>query len=473
MGLPNVMSTGRSGMQAAQTGIATAGHNISNASTEGFSRQRVTYKTNLPGQGPGGNYVGRGVLVDQVERVTDEFLDKQVRHADRDKAHFEEKQLSLTQLEDVFNELGGDGLNRIVAKFFNDFRKLANEPESEAVRQSVRESAQSMARDIRKIRAQVVDIQHHMDSRIDGYVREAASLAVELRDVNLKIRFAENQTGGLANDLRDQRERLLKKLESYFQCSTRMDEGGSISVDMTGVGTIVNGPTAAKFWVERTAASPSGKPENSYDIMTDASVSGLATDSIRGGKIGALVEVRDNVLSTVLDRLDQLAYGLATSVNEVHKQGFTRDGRQGVSFFREMSDSTRAGQNLELSDEVLEDTNAIAAAWEPNAPSDNRIALAIAKIQGERIFNDGNVSMDDFYNSMVSEVGVSLNKTKNSLEQQKIVHEQLTKMREQLSGVSIDEETTNLIQYQHSFDAAAKVIQVADELIKTILDLRR
>ncbi len=130
-------------------------------------------------------------------------------------------------------------------------------------------------------------------------------------------------------------------------------------------------------------------------------------------------------------------------------------------------------ENMSLNKEILKDVGLIAAASQPNSPGDNRIALAISKIQGMQIMGDGNATPDDFYNSMVSDIGIAASKTKSSMNQQKDIQLQLGKMRDQISGVSIDEETTNLLQYQHAFDASAKVIQVADEMLKTVLDLKR
>src|SRR5262249_61761316 len=104
---------------------------------------------------------------------------------------------------------------------------------------------------------------------------------------------------------------------------------------------------------------------------------------------------------------------------------------------------------------------------------DNRIAIAISGLQGQKLMNDGKTTFDDFYNSIVSDVGVAGAKAKSGINQHKDIMNQLTKMRDQIAGVSIDEETTNLMQFQHTYDASAKVIQVADEMLRTVLELKR
>jgi len=225
--------------------------------------------------------------------------------------------------------------------------------------------------------------------------------------------------------------------------------------------------------VGRTKADDNGKGENSLTLKTTASASGDVTHRITGGKIGAILEVRDQVLNGILNRLDDLAFSITDSVNQVHSEGFTRKGVQGVLFFEPTGGKERAAGNLKLSAAIQDDVNNIATAAAANSPSDNRIAVAISQIQNMRLMNDGQSTLDDFYNSIVGDVGVAASRSATAINQQKDVQSQLNRLREQVSGVSIDEETANLLQFQHAFDASAKVIQVADECLKTVLELRR
>lgn len=473
MAIPSLFQTGRSGMVAAKAAIATTGHNISNANTEGYSRQRVltTAANSQPILGSAG-LVGTGVAVSRIERINDEYIEKQVRNGARDMAHMEEKDLVLRQTEDIFNEMNGDGLNRLVAQFFNEFRKLSNEPDNEAVRQAVRESSQTMVNDFHRLRSEVEEVRKHIDARIEGYSTEINSLVEQVRDLNIRIKSQE-MSGGSPNDLMDQRDTAFKKLGSYMDLTMHKDGQGAYVVDIKGVGPLVVGSEAEKFSVYRAPADGRGKPEGALEIKSTSSANNIVTHQLKGGKLGALLEVRDQTLSTVLDRLDELAHGISESVNEVHEQGFTRHGEQGVSFFRDLGGKERAAEFIDLSDEIKGSVNNIAAAAQSDAPGDNRIALAIASLQDLKMLNEGHATMDDFYNSIVSDVGVTVSKNRFSLTQQKDIVTQLNKMRDQLSGVSIDEETANLMQFQHSFDASAKVIQVADEMLKTVLELKR
>lgn len=474
MGLSSVFQTGVSGMMASKAAVATTGHNIANANTEGFSRQRVTTETSAPGSSVSAKgYLGTGTQISRIERINDEYLEKQIRNGTKDLAHFEEKDLALKQVEDIFNEMNGDGLNRLIAKFFNEFRKLANEPESEAIRQSVREASHALVNDFHRLRNEVDEVRHHLDARIEGYTREINDCADEVKELNAQISRLEI-TGAPANDLLDKRDKVLKKLASYMDTAMHKDRQGNFVIDVRGAGPLVIGSTVAeKFSAIRSPDDGRGKPDGSYDIRTTASGSSGVTHQLKGGKLGALLEVRDQTLSTVLDRLDDLAMSLTTRVNEIHSLGITPSGVSGISFFRPLNQKHRAAEFIELSEDVRGSINNIATASMPNAPGDNRVAIAIAGIQDMKIMNDGKSVLDDFYNSIMSDVGVLSARTKAGLNQHRDILTQLSKIRDQVSGVSVDEETANLMQFQHTYDASAKIIQMADEMLKTVLDLKR
>lgn len=458
-------------MTASKAAMATTGHNISNANTDGYSRQRVETAANQPTH-HGHNLIGSGTSISRVGRINDEYIEKQLRNGGRDMAYMEEKDIMIRQAEDIFNEMGGEGLNRMIAKFHNEFRRLSNEPDNEAVRQSVREGAQAMVNDFHRLRKEVEEVRKHVDARVEGYTREINAYAEEIKDLNIKIKVLE-AAGGSANDLLDKRDMALRKLGSFMDLNMHKDGDGAYTVDVRGVGPLVAGPEVSLFSVERSPSDEYGKTENALDLKTTASARGNVTHQVKGGKVGALLEVRDGTLSSIQARLDELAYTLSTAVNDVHQQGFTRSGLQGITFFKQPTDMDRAAEFIELSDEVRANVNHIAAAAEPDSPGDNRIAIAISTLQGGRLMNDGKSTMDDFYNSIVSDVGVVSAKNKFTMNQQKDIMTQLGKMRDQISGVSIDEETANLMQYQQAFGASAKVIQVADECLKTVLDLKR
>jgi flagellar hook-associated protein 1 FlgK len=458
---------------ATKAAISTTGHNIANANTEGYSRQRVITEASDPTGGfYGHNTIGTGTRVSRVERVNDEYVEKQIRNAQRDLSFFEEKDLSLRQIEDVFNEMGGDGLNRLVSKFFNQFRELANEPENPSIRQALREATVSMVNDFHRIRQELEEIRHHVDSRIEGYMKEANSLATEVAQLNDKIQALE-VVHGPSNDFLDKRDIALKRLSSLLDVTITTDNHNKCNIDIKNVGPFITGGEVQQMTAERTPADGEGKPEQAFDIKTSGSAYGVITHQIKGGKLGALLEVRDKTMSTALSRLDEMALTLTDSVNEVHQKGYGLNKENHVNFFKPLAQKERAAEFMALSDEVQADVDNIAAAMSPHAPADNRNAIAISRLQKEKIMSDGLATPDEWYDTIVSDIGVVTSQNRFAVNQQKDIVTQLNKVRDQISGVSIDEETANLLQFQHVFDASAKVIQVADELMKTVLSLKR
>jgi flagellar hook-associated protein 1 FlgK len=473
MGLPDITQTGRTALFASKAAIATTGHNISNANTAGYSRQRVDQQSAVTEARAGDRRViGTGTAIERVTRINDEYLEKQIRTSGRALAHMEEKEAMLRQLEDVFNEMGGDGLNRLMSRYFNEFRKLANEPESEAVRHSVREATQAMINDFHRLRQEIQDVGRHIDSRIEGYVAELNAGADVLRDLNEKIQVAQ-VAAGVPNDLLDKRDSILKSLASFAEVTTHKDSSGHVNVDLAGIGPLVYGVRVEKLRVDRTPGDERGKADGALEIYSTGGASSPLTHRLQGGKLGALLEVRDQVLSKAMERIDELAFRIVSATNAIHAQGFGLDGSQGVRFFEELDGPARAAELISLSAEIRENSGKIVAAAAPDAPGDNRIALLISGLQSQRILSDGRANADDFYNSIVSSIGVASNRNREGMNQQKDIQTQLNKMRDRISGVSLDEETANLMQYQHTYQAASKVIQVADELVKTVLDLKR
>jgi flagellar hook-associated protein 1 FlgK len=172
-------------------------------------------------------------------------------------------------------------------------------------------------------------------------------------------------------------------------------------------------------------------------------------------------------------RLDHIAYNLTNAVNEVHQNGYDRYNNTQRAFFNPLSNEADAAINIGVHDDILKDPGLIAAGLNPDAPGDNRIANAIANLQGQRLLKDGTSTIDDYFNGMVGEFAVLTQRNEMTRDHQKSVVSQLQNIRESISGVSLDEETTDMVKYQKAFDASARIIKVADEMFDTVLNLKR
>jgi flagellar hook-associated protein 1 FlgK len=468
-----MMDTGRRSMMNSQTAIQTAGHNIANKTTEGFSRQRVEIQSAEP-YGVGNLRVGTGSKTAMVARINNPYLEKQIGSEQSKLGYYQGKSDALVRVEQVYNEQVNKGLNTFMSEFFNAFREFSNNPESLATRTQVKEMADFLTKDFQRVSHQLTEIQKDIDQQVQVQVHEINEMTAEIGRLNEKIQTVKIN-GGPANDERDRRDLLLKKLGEKLNIRWAEGEDGMVTVSAGNSALLVAGYDVKPLEVLRTPATDT-KGEGNVDIFYHNSVQATpipVTSQINGGSVGGLLEVRDQVINDLHERVDTMAYMLATSVNEVHTQGFDAYNRKAGNFFELSMDSEHIADSLSLSSRVRDDVKSIAAAQQPNAPADNSIAMKISQLQYDGVMEDGQTTMDEYYNSMVGQVGIHARRSQSAQVAQSDVVKQLGNIRESISGVSLDEETTKLIEYQKAFDASARLIKTADEMFDTVLSLKR
>lgn len=487
--MSDLLNIGKSGLTSARSNLKTTGHNIANVNTEGFSRQRVFQQANSPVVQDGLN-MGTGTRVHRVERVHDEFVEKRLQNNLSRHNHFQERASQLTGIEDIFNELDSEGLNKILNRFYNAFRELSNQPENETLRSLVRDSAGLVVKDFNRIRTTLDNSARTIDRRIESEVEDINSLLKNIANLNTKITQLEaggDQTG----DLRDQRDLQILELSKSFEIHTYTDDRNNFVVSAQGVGTLVS---AGQYQQLQTGGTSIDRSSNNMDGSVEIyfmNRPGQAiTQNFQKGRFSSMLEVRNNDIRRLQERTDDIAYNFANSVNAVHRRGYVNrpiegslDGHvptfdqrgptTGINFFSVPVTKENAAANLRLSDEVNADLSNITTALAPNAPGDNRVSIAISKLQHEKIMENGATTLEEYYLQTIGQVGLEAGKAKFDAEQAEGILAQTKAVKERISGVSLDEEAANMVRHQHAFAASAKVIQAADEMMKTVLDLKR
>lgn len=462
IGGASIMDIGRKGMMASRAGVSTASHNISNVNTEGASRQRADIQAS--NATPAGRYVfGSGSEVGTVRRINDEYLTRNIHAENRKSGNYEEKDFQLMRVEEVFNESIAQGMSSSVSRLFNDFRKLSLEPENNALRQTLKESAQAIVQEFRGTYGNLKKLSDGVDARLEGYIKEVNSLAGQVASLNKQIQEMEVRSGA-PNDLLDKRELILGKLSEMSGATYQLGDNGQYIVSLGGYNLV---------YTDRVNTVSMARSGEGVRIMMESNPQPDITDRVNGGKLGGLVEYRRDVLDPTMNKLNLIAHTLVREVNFVHRQGFGLDGKTARDFFSSDGTVENAASSIDLSDDVRKDGIAIAAALEKGSAGDNRLALMLANLENEKFMDSSTKTIGDFYNSMVSSNAVVIGKNRQLKEHQDIVNSQLKEMRESISGISMDEETMNLVKFQHSLDASAKVIKVADEIFETVLGLRR
>jgi flagellar hook-associated protein 1 FlgK len=463
-----MMDVGKRSLMNSQTALQTVGHNIANKSTEGFSRQRVEVVTNEP-IGEGNLRIGMGARASVVTRTNNPWLEKQIQRENTNMGYADSKAESLGRVEQVYNEQSNKGLNQYVTGFFNSFRELSNNPESLSSRTMVREAGESLTNEFGRVVTQLKDVQDDIDGQLKTVTEEVNQISKEIAGLNEKIQIVEVQ-GTPANDERDRRDLLLKKLGEKIDVSWAVGQDGHVAVTAGRTALLVSGTTSNELKAAKTAdrdrveiffkASPNGTPVN-------------ITSQIKGGRMGGALEVRDDVVEGYLSSIDNMAYTMAKEVNKAHIEGFDKEGQQGVLFFDMPADQKGAAENLKVNRTIYNDVSRIAAGAQAGAPGDNTVANVISSLQNHQLMDGGTSTFDDFYNTQVGQIGTVTQRAVKGQESQKSVLNQLTNIRESISGVSLDEETTKMIEYQKAYEASARIIRTADEMFDTVLNLKR
>lgn len=466
--ISSMLDIGKRSLSNSGTGLQVVGHNIANKSTEGFSRQRVELQTAVP-VSEGRYQLGMGARASQVTRTNNPWLEKQIQRETTNLGTTESRADALGRVEQVYNEQINKGLNQYVTDFFNAFRELSNNPESLTSRTMVRESAVALANDFKRVTTQLKDIQRDVDNQLKTSVEEINQITKEIASLNEKIQIVENQ-GAHANDERDRRDVLLKHLGEKVDISWAEGSEGMVTVTAGRTAILVSGSSSN---VLKTAESDERDRVEVYFKASENGTLHNVTNQLTGGRIGGGLEVRDQIIESLMSGVDQMAYKIAEEVNKAHIEGFDRYGRQGVLFFEMPRQVTGASEEIALNATLFNDVGRIAAASRPNAPGDNMVANIVSALQYQKVMEGGTTTFDDFYNSQVGQVGTIAQRAVKTFEAQKNIVSQLSNIRESISGVSLDEETTKMIEFQRAYDASARLIRTADEMLETVINLKR
>lgn len=469
----SMMDIGKRSMMNSQTALQTVAHNVANKSTEGYSRQRVDFKTNDP-VSDGRLRLGTGATPGTVTRINNQYLEKQIQRETNTLGYNNGRADLLGRVEQVYNEQETDGLSKQVTNFFNSLRELSNNPESLATRTMVKENGQAMANAFHHVSGQLRKIQKDADFRIKEKITEINQLTTEISSLNEKIAQVEVQ-GSPANDERDRRDLLLKKLGQKINIRYAEGKSGELTITAGNTAVLVSGNSHRDLTVEETPGRD-GKRQGNVDIFyksTDNSTPVNVTKQMTGGEIGGLLNVRDKTVNQNLHQLDNMAYHLATEINRAHVQGYDRYNQKGQVLFEVPLDGTDAAETIALNGNIARDVGLIAAAGQPDAPGDNRIANIMSSVEYKPVMEKGSTTIGDYYSTMVGEVGVEAQRANSAQASQKDIVSQLKNIRESLSGVSLDEETTKMIEFQKGFQASARLIRTADEMMDTVLNLKR
>ena len=324
-----IFGSGVSALNAAQIGLSTTEHNIANANTPGFNRQEVLLGTRLP-QATGAGFIGQGVDVSTVKRIYNEFLSGQVLQG----------QAQASQLETYYQQIGQinnmladpkTGLSPAVQVFFSAVNDVASSPESQAARQVMLGSAQSMVSQFQSLNQRMSDMNSSINGQVSSSVTTINSYAQQIASMNKNIVMAQAASNGQPpNDLLDQRDQLISQLNQEIKATVVKQSDGSFNVFIGTGQSLVVGEQAITLQAAQSLSDPS-RLEVAYG--SGASVTRLLQNSLQGGNLGGLIAFRRESLDVVQNALGRVAIVLADTFNQQHKLGQDLSGNMGGNFF--------------------------------------------------------------------------------------------------------------------------------------------
>ena len=552
------LEIGKKALWAQKKSLEVTSHNISNANTEGYSRQEAIQTATSPLSVSGAGQMGTGVKVSEVRRVRNEFVDGQIRKESRTKGYWEVKEDSLNEIELIFNEPSDQGVQQTMSDFWSSMQELNNKPESKAVRATVRQRALAVTDTFNHIDTQLNDYRASLDSQVKTTVQDINSHANRIADLNHQIVRIESD-GQDANDLRDKRTKLINELSESINIQVKENDVGAKRISVSG-NALVQGDTANEL-----AVQPNPSNDNLYDVEWANGNEIILKD----GRLNGLMEVRDDDISKYRSQLDELANNLISEFNAQHRSGYglntvnhvetaqqsdatsalnlqgefdiyvdgTNQGtvtvnsgdslnaiQTKVDAVAGVNASVNADNQLEIdgtgSKISLENTSAsgndnilreleigagqdffsgndagnidlvsnlktddgiqeIAAAKKMadsngdgvnDYAGDGSNALDLAELQSAETMDGGTATFSDYYGSNIAQLGVESQRAQRMVDNQDTLLTSLEQQQESISGVSLDEEMSNMIKYQQAYNAAAKIVSTMDELLGTVVN---
>ena len=481
------LETARRALMSQQLALNTTNHNIANANTPGFSRQEAVFGT-TPAYTLGYSLAGKamdmgtGVQIEDIRRLRDTFLDFQFRSEVKEEGRWEVRREILEKLEVVINEPSEGGLAVVLEGFFDSWQELSQNPESRTVRSVVLQQGIALTDTLNHLDMQLEQLRQDLNQTLLVHVTEINSLGQQIADLNAQVIRAEAR-GQRANDLRDTRDLLVDKLAKLTGVHTTESENGALNVVIANRG-LVEGTRSITL-----DTTGSVEHSNLAPVWSDGQDFHVHSGALKG------IEEAREIVETFQANLDTLVDELSKAVNGIHAAGYgldaldlaPEDAYEGRNFFISADEDVPGilPGNIIINPALIANPDLIAAATDiAELPGDGSLALKLAQLRhkpimgglksGEGAGDEGEgaltTTLSDYYNSLVADLGIRSREAQRMAHNQGIVTGAIERQREMASGVSLDEEITDMIRFQHAYNAAARMITAIDEMLDVIVN---
>jgi flagellar hook-associated protein 1 FlgK len=463
LGLFGLLDLGARSLQTQQQGVEVAGHNLANVNNPDYARQRLLIQPSMPLPTAIGSE-GTGVEAVAISQLRNSLLDQQIQgetsvtgFLQTQQNAFLSSQTALGEQLDSNGNLAG-GLASDLNGLFNSFQTLSASPASGTSRQSVIASAQQLATQFHQVDQRLGTVQGQLNQSLQSDVSQANKLLADIAGLNQQIGFAQAGSGGTANDLNDLRQQKLEQLAQLVNFQSAPMPNGAINISIGGQ-LLVSGSAAQ----DTLQAYDAGGGQ--LLIRTAASSTDL---SLAGGSIQGAIDARDTTIGSLRTGLNQLASQLISQVNTAYRGGYDLHGNTGADFFTGAN-----AADINVNPALVSDPSTLQASGQSGAAGDGQIALSLAQLANTKLAGLGNQTFSGNYNGVVSALGFSLATANNQLSDQQAVQNMLLNQRTAVSGVSIDEEMTNLVKFQRAFQASAHLMSTIDQMLSDVVNMKQ
>ena len=502
------LSIASSGLFAAQRALDITGHNISNENTRGYSRQRLNQAAQDPMSIVGGQgQLGLGVKMQFISQVRDEMLDIKYRTEVNTLGEWEEKYNSISQIEAIFNEPTDTGIRKVMDNFFEGLNSLSKDPSSPTTRAVFIQSAVALAQNFNHMTDNFEKMIRDANEEVESSVRSINSMGSQIARLNKQILEAELD-GSRANDLRDARNLLIDDLSKLVDIQVKevpISNGNSSTLSILIQGTpLVNHTDTNVLELETDQDHPMYKdgldaipPRTDLSTIRVSNIkwaTGSSLDQTKlGGTIGGQLQQRDGFkdenkgIPYYVRFTSEFAKSFAETINTAHAAGYALGATtpSGLDIFESNGGATINAGNIKVNQALLNDPTLLALGGVSGAKDDNKNAIAMLELRNNKSFISeidynplsgkskivlGEGTPEDVIKTMISTLGVDGQEAKRMFNNQQYLAEEIDSFRMSVSGVSQDEEMSNMIKFQHAYNAAARMITTVDEMIDVIIN---
>jgi flagellar hook-associated protein 1 FlgK len=447
------LNTALSALYAQQHGLDVTGQNVANANTDGYTRQRI--RTSAIGS-PSGVAIhstsfsaGQGVRTVGFDRLQDAFLERRALQEQSTLSGLTTTRDVLDRIERSFNEPGENGIQAQLSKLWGAWSDVANRPTDPGARTQLGEVAATLAGDFNRLASDFGALRDSLTQQLGARVADVNATAVAVAELNARIQTSVN-AGGSPNDLLDERDRLVGHIAELADVTIRSGPAGTVDI-LVGGTAVVRGAAASSMNLTASASGAVSLSWNGYGTPVD----------VTGGEVGSLAAGVNTVVPGYLAQLDVVANQLRTAVNAQHAlgaDGMTPPTSPPVDFFS----GTGAG-DLAVNPLILSDPRLIAAGASGAGALDGANAQAIARLS-EQLSGP-----DAAYRNMVTTLGIDAQRASRRVDTQTDISRQVDEARKSQASVSLDEEMTNMLMYQHAYEAAARLMTTVDETMDVLM----